>query len=139
MRACVCVRACVCACVCVRVRVRVRVRVWCGRCAAAWSQRVPARSSPRGPPLIQAVLFYLSPPAKRALLEDAGNFVGGNAASGLVLTDNLAPFVRSPRKEDAADFLSPLGLNLKEHDTLWGGAIQFVRADGTASPDEGGV
>ena len=119
-----------CVCVCVYVR------VWRGRCAAAWSQRVLARSSPRGPPLSQAVLFYLSPPAKRALLEDAGNFVGGNAASGLVLTDNLAPFVRSPRKEDAAGFLSPLGLNLKEHDTLWGGAIQFVRADGTARPDE---
>lgn len=84
----------------------------------------------------EAVLFYLSPPAKRALLEDAGNFVGGNAASALVLTDNLAPFVRGPRKEDTAGFLAPLGLNLKEHDTLWGGAIQFVRADGTASPDE---
>lgn len=84
----------------------------------------------------EAVLFYLSPPAKRALLEDAGNFVGGNAASALVLTDNLAPFVRSPRKEDAAGFLSPLGLDLKEHDTLWGGAIQFVRADGAASRSE---
>ena len=97
----------------------------------------PARSCPRGPPctLSQAVLFYLSPPAKRALLEDAGNFVGGNAASALVLTDNLAPFVRSPRKEDAAGFLSPLGLDLKEHDTLWGGAIQFVRADGAATSE----
>ena len=84
---------------------------------------------------LQAVLFYLSPPAKRALLEDAGNFVGGNAASALVLTDNLAPFVRSPRKEDAAGFLSPLGLDLKEHDTLWGGAIQFVRADGAAGSE----
>lgn len=83
----------------------------------------------------EAVLFYLSPPAKRALLEDAGNFVGGNAASALVLTDNLAPFVRSPRKEDAAGFLSPLGLDLKEHDTLWGGAIQFVRADGAAGSE----
>ena len=53
-----------------------------------------------------------------------------------MLTDNLAPFVRGPRKEDTAGFLAPLGLNLKEHDTLWGGAIQFVRADGTASPDD---
>lgn len=53
-----------------------------------------------------------------------------------MLTDNLAPFVRGPRKEDTAGFLAPLGLNLKEHDTLWGGAIQFVRADGSASPDE---
>ena len=52
-----------------------------------------------------------------------------------MLTDNLAPFVRSPRKEDAAGFLSPLGLDLKEHDTLWGGTIQFVRADGAASSD----
>lgn len=102
-------------------------------CVVTASQPATAHAACPSP---QAVLFYLSPPAKRALLEDAGNFVGGNAASALVLTDNLAPFVRGPRKEDTAGFLAPLGLNLKEHDTLWGGAIQFVRADGTASPDE---
>lgn len=77
----------------------------------------------------EAVLFYLSPPAKRALLADAGSFVGGNAGSSLVLTDNLAPFVRSPNSEDAANFLMPLGLTLTEHDSLWGGAIQFVEAE----------
>jgi hypothetical protein len=34
----------------------------------------------------------------------------------------------------AADaFLSPLGLTVREHDTLWGGAIQFIRANGAAS------
>ena len=27
------------------------------------------------------------------------------------------------------------GLDLKEHDTLWGGAIQFVRADGATTSD----
>ena len=78
----------------------------------------------------EAVLFYLSPPAKRALLADAAAFVGGVDGSKLVLTDNLAPFVRSPVEADARTFLSPLGLELTEHDTLWGGAIQFVRAGG---------
>ena len=77
----------------------------------------------------EAVLFYLSPPAKRALLADAGAFVAGNDGSSLVLTDNLAPFVRSPSSEDAANFLSPLGLALTEHDSLWGGAIQFIEAE----------
>ena len=47
-----------------------------------------------------------------------------------MLTDNLAPFVRSPQRDDAAAFLSPLGFDLQSHDTLWGGAIQFIRADG---------
>ena len=82
----------------------------------------------------EAVLFYLSPPAKQALLADAGAFVAANGGSALVLTDNLAPFVRSPRREDAASFLSPLGLEVQAHDSLWGGAIQFIRADGTKSP-----
>ena len=86
----------------------------------------------------EAVCFYLSPPAKRALLADAGAFVGGNQRSRLVLTDNLAPFVRSPKADDARAFLSPLGLGLTEHDSLWGGAIQFIKADGcepTAPPE----
>jgi len=85
----------------------------------------------------EAVLFYLSPPAKQALLADAGRFVGGNAASALVLTDNLAPFVRSPQQADATNFLAPLGLSVQEHDTLWGGAIQFIRADGASSASTG--
>mmetsp|Transcript_89268 Transcript_89268/g.171190 ORF Transcript_89268/g.171190 Transcript_89268/m.171190 type:complete len:451 (+) Transcript_89268:111-1463(+) len=79
--------------------------------------------------VIEAVLFYLSPPAKRALLADAGAFVSDAAGSAVVLTDNLAPFVRTPSADDAAAFLSPLGLSLQKHDSLWGGAIQFVRAD----------
>ena len=78
----------------------------------------------------EAVLFYLSPPAKRALLADASAFVSHAEGSALVLTDNLAPFVRSPRREDAAAFLAPLGLDVQTHDSLWGGAIQFLTADG---------
>lgn len=81
----------------------------------------------------EAVLFYLSPPAKRALLADASKFVSGAEASALVLTDNLAPFVRGPSKEAADSFLTPLGFDLQEHDTLWGGAIQFIKADGGSS------
>ena len=77
----------------------------------------------------EAVLFYLSPPAKRALLADAGAFASAVEGSALVLTDNLAPFVRTPSRDDATSFLSPLGLQVQEHDTLWGGAIQFVVAD----------
>jgi len=81
----------------------------------------------------EAVLFYLSPPAKQALLTDAAAFVGAVDGSQLVLTDNLAPFVRSPKKDDAAAFLTPMGLSLQEHDTLWGGAIQFIKAESDAS------
>jgi len=81
----------------------------------------------------EAVLFYLSPPAKQALLADAAAFVGTVDGSQLVLTDNLAPFVRSPKKDDAAAFLTPMGLSLREHDTLWGGAIQFIKAESDAS------
>jgi hypothetical protein len=91
----------------------------------------------RGRPTLvvsEAVCFYLSPPAKRALLADAGQFVQGNAASRLVLTDNLAPFVRSPKADDATAFLAPLGLGVTEHDSLWGGAIQFIKADGSPDP-----
>ncbi len=77
----------------------------------------------------EAVLFYLSPPAKRALLAEAAACVGGAAGSSLVLTDNLAPYVRSPARDDAAAFLSQVGLKLTLHDSLWGGAIQFVRAE----------
>jgi O-methyltransferase involved in polyketide biosynthesis len=89
----------------------------------------------RQPTLVvsEAVLFYLSPPAKRALLQDVGTVMTANAASALVLTDNLAPFVRGPMRQAADAFLSPLGLTVREHDTLWGGAIQFIRADGVAS------
>ena len=89
----------------------------------------------RQPTLVvsEAVLFYLSPPAKRALLQDVGTVLTANAASALVLTDNLAPFVRGPMRQAADAFLSPLGLTVREHDTLWGGAIQFIRADGVAS------
>lgn len=84
--------------------------------------------------VIEAVLFYLSPPAKRALLADAATFVNANVGSAVVLTDNLAPFVRTPSADDASAFLTPLGLSLQKHDSLWGGAIQFVRADGSG-PD----
>ena len=89
----------------------------------------------RQPTLVvsEAVLFYLSPPAKRALLQDVGTVMTANAASALVLTDNLAPFVRGPMRQAADAFLSPLGLTVREHDTLWGGAIQFIRANGAAS------
>ena len=86
--------------------------------------------------IFEAVLFYLSPPAKRALLADAARFVNLAPGSALVLTDNLAPFVRSPAQADAAAFLDPLGLDLTTHDTLWGGAIQFVRAKGAGAPTE---
>ena len=82
----------------------------------------------------EAVLFYLSPPAKRSLLVEAAELVracesADGASSQLVLTDNLAPFVRSPVKGDAKEFFDGVGLELTEHDTLWGGAIQFVRAE----------
>jgi O-methyltransferase involved in polyketide biosynthesis len=90
----------------------------------------------------EAVCFYLSPPAKRALLADAGAFAGGNAGSALVLADSLAPFVSGTGVEGARDFLEPLGFGLTQHDSLWGGAIQFVRAEGNGGGGgerEGGV
>ena len=52
-----------------------------------------------------------------------------------MLTDNLAPFVRGPMRPAAERYLTPMGLDMLKHDTLWGGAIQFVRADGAASSD----
>ena len=78
----------------------------------------------------EALLFYLSPPAKRSLIAAASALIqrSGSASSGVVLADNLAPFVRSPQKADAATFLAPLGLELDEHDSIWGGAIHFIRA-----------
>jgi len=85
--------------------------------------------------VVEAVLFYLSPPAKTKLLEEtAALLAAGPPASGLVLTDNLAPFVRGPMRPAAEGYLQPLGLALDEHSTLWGGAIQFVRA--RAAPSE---
>ena len=62
----------------------------------------------------------------------AGAFVGANAASAVVLTDNLAPFVRGPMRPAAEGYLTPIGLELLSHDTLWGGAIQFVDAESSA-------
>ena len=50
--------------------------------------------------------------------------------SALVLTDNLAPFLRSTKRDDAEAYLDGVGLRLLRHDSLWGGAIQFVHADG---------
>ena len=34
-----------------------------------------------------------------------------------------------PMRPAAEGYLQPLGLALTEHDTLWGGAIQFVKAE----------
>ena len=53
----------------------------------------------------------------------------GHPASELALTDNLAPFLRSADRKDADDYFGgSLGLQLRQHETLWGGAIQFARA-----------
>ena len=52
----------------------------------------------------------------------------GAPGSALALTDNLAPFVRSPGSEQAAQLLEGFGLSLRQHDSLWGGAIQFIHA-----------
>ena len=74
----------------------------------------------------EALLFYLAPPAKRALMSAASSFIRENSRSKVVLVDNLAPFVTSPLEKDAADFLNPLGMELGAHASLWGGAIQFL-------------
>lgn len=79
----------------------------------------------------EAVLFYLSPPAKAKLLQEFSDLLAAAPPpSSLVLTDNLAPFLRSPQRADAETYLDGVGLRLLNHDTLWGGAIQFVHADG---------
>mmetsp|Transcript_12558 Transcript_12558/g.40047 ORF Transcript_12558/g.40047 Transcript_12558/m.40047 type:complete len:365 (-) Transcript_12558:108-1202(-) len=80
--------------------------------------------------VFEAVLFYLSPPAKAALLREAAALLTeGHPASELALTDNLAPFLRSADRKDADDYFGgSLGLQLRQHETLWGGAIQFARA-----------
>ena len=124
--------------------------------------------------VFEAVLFYLSPPAKAALLREAAALLAegrrdaprctremyrdlaemplpphtrvhdtsttrptrpptipaaGHPASELALTDNLAPFLRSADRKDADDYFGgSLGLQLRQHETLWGGAIQFARA-----------
>jgi len=84
----------------------------------------------------EAVLFYLSPPAKRTLLEGCATQICSSPGSALALTDNLAPFVRSPGEEEAAQLLEGLGLTLRQHSSLWGGAIQFIHA--TAAQQPGG-
>ena len=48
----------------------------------------------------------------------------------LVLTDNLAPFLRSPARSDAAAYFNELSMDLVEHSSLWGGAIQFAHVQG---------
>ena len=60
--------------------------------------------NPRARTLVvcEAVLFYLSPPAKRALLAEVGELTRGAPGSALVLADNLAPFVRSHTAARAA-------------------------------------
>ena len=80
------------------------------------------------------MLFYLSPPAKSALLGEVAALLAEQPASRLVLTDNLAPFVRGPMRPAAEGYLQPMGLKLQQHDTLWGGAIQFLVAEGTNPP-----
>ncbi|KAL1510607.1 hypothetical protein AB1Y20_006908 [Prymnesium parvum] len=81
----------------------------------------------------EAVLFYLSPPAKRALLEGSARHIRRAPGSALALTDNLAPFVRSPGSEEAAQLLEEFGLSLEQHSSLWGGAIQFIHATAKAN------
>jgi len=79
----------------------------------------------------EAVLFYLSPPAKSRLLGEWAELLSAAPEpSALVLTDNLAPFLRSTKRDDAEAYLDDVGLRLLRHDSLWGGAIQFVHADG---------
>lgn len=77
----------------------------------------------------EAVLFYLSPPAKQKLLAEwAALLSEAPAPTAVVLADNLAPLLRSPQRADADAFFGGVGLRLLQHDTLWGGAIQFVHA-----------
>lgn len=35
----------------------------------------------------------------------------------------------------AEDYLTPIGLRLRQHDTLWGGAIQFWDAEAAGDGD----
>ena len=81
----------------------------------------------------EAVLFYLSPPAKAKLLAECAALVDGVDGSALVLADNLAPYVRGPARAAADAYFGDLGLELRRHDTLWGGAIQFVDAASKAA------
>ena len=59
--------------------------------------------------------------------------VDGVDGSALVLADNLAPYVRGPARQAADAYFGDLGLELRRHDTLWGGAIQFVDAASKAA------
>jgi len=82
--------------------------------------------------VVEAVLFYLAPPAKSNLLSEISDLLSTQPASygsRLVLADNLAPFVRGPMRAAAEGYLAPMGLRLRQHDTLWGGAIQFWEAE----------
>ena len=83
--------------------------------------------------VVEAVLFYLPPPTKAALLAEFAELIGSAPGSALVLTDNLAPFARSPSREATAAYVDGLGLELIDHSTLWGGAIQFVHARAPAA------
>jgi len=104
----------------------------CAGGAPALDALAPLGFDPSRPTLVvfEAVLFYLSPPAKSNLLKEAAVLINSShPASELVLTDNLAPFLRSPARADAEGYFGgALGLTLEQHSTLWGGAIQFARA-----------
>ncbi|EOD04099.1 hypothetical protein EMIHUDRAFT_439298 [Emiliania huxleyi CCMP1516] len=70
-----------------------------------------------------------SSPRDAEMRRDAPARSAGHPASELALTDNLAPFLRSADRKDADDYFGgSLGLQLRQHETLWGGAIQFARA-----------
>jgi len=86
----------------------------------------------RGKPTLvvcEAVLFYLSPPAKQKLIAEwAALLAEAPRPTAIVMTDNFAPFLRSPQRADAEEYFGSAGLRLLQHDTIWGGAIQFVHA-----------
>ena len=83
--------------------------------------------------VIEAVLFYLSPEAKRSVVQD--HVLGGSLYDGVVMTDSLKPLLSSPFKHDAVAFFDKHNFKVADHSSRWGGAVHFVSAAQNKVPD----
>uniref|UniRef100_A0A7S2FPF2 [Phosphatase 2A protein]-leucine-carboxy methyltransferase 1 n=1 Tax=Florenciella parvula TaxID=236787 RepID=A0A7S2FPF2_9STRA len=80
--------------------------------------------------ICEAVLFYLAPPAAVSLIGELFDL----PKSRYCITDNLSKLGVAPgppvpsAKEKCSTWLQGAGKELVEHDSIWGGAIHFVKA-----------
>jgi len=77
--------------------------------------------------VVEAVLFYLTPSAKRSILKD--HVLSEHLYDAVVVTDSFKPMLASPFKHDAVAFFEKRNFSLTDHASRWGGAVHFAAAD----------